>query len=100
MVTDAESALARVHEFAPEAIVIDIALPGMDGAALCRRLREDRALASIPVLLYSAMASTDPRVRAALELPLVRYQSKGGSTRMLHAALDTLLQAPAAEMSS
>jgi CheY-like chemotaxis protein len=98
LVRDAEAALAAVHDFMPQVLVVDVALPGMDGAALCRRLRDDTSSPAIPVLIYSAMASTEPRVRAALTLPAVRYQSKGGSTRTLHTALEALLGASGAEV--
>lgn len=37
---DGEEALARVDEIAPEVVLADIGLPGMDGYELARRLRQ------------------------------------------------------------
>ncbi|MEA2489847.1 MAG: hypothetical protein QOH21_1639 [Acidobacteriota bacterium] len=51
--------LCRQHE--PSLIVLDLILPDMDGFAVVRSLRETARLASIPLLVYSAMdvGSTD-----------------------------------------
>jgi CheY-like chemotaxis protein/two-component sensor histidine kinase len=37
---DGESALSAVDEFRPDVVLLDIAMPGMDGYEVCRRLRE------------------------------------------------------------
>ena len=56
-------ALARVKD--PDVILLDILMPGMDGHEVCRRLKADEALSSIPVLfLTAARADRDSRVRA------------------------------------
>jgi CheY-like chemotaxis protein len=44
--------LACAHR--PDVIVADLQMPGLDGLALCRKLREDPATASIPVLMLTA----------------------------------------------
>src|SRR5687767_13239400 len=43
----------------PELIISDVTMPGFDGIELCRRLRADRRLRAVPVLLVSAQR-TDP----------------------------------------
>ena len=44
--------LAIVNDF--DAIVLDLALPGMDGLEVCHRLKSDDATARSPVLMLSA----------------------------------------------
>ncbi len=47
----------------PGLLIVDLAMPVMDGATLCARLAEEPALASIPVVLVSAYRN----VAAAIE---------------------------------
>jgi CheY-like chemotaxis protein len=61
---DAEAALASVREFAPELILVDLQLPGMDGLELTRRLKADAATRSIPVLAVTAYAMKGDRDKA------------------------------------
>lgn len=48
---------AREH---PALIVLEIRIPGMDGFEVCRRLKADPALKSIPVIILTAV--TDPKL--------------------------------------
>ena len=50
-----EQALKVVERFAIQLIVLDIAMPGMDGFEVCRRLKEDVATRDIPVIFMSAL---------------------------------------------
>jgi two-component system cell cycle response regulator DivK len=43
-------ALAKAFEMPPDLILTDIAVPGMDGIELCRRLRADARTRAVPVL--------------------------------------------------
>ncbi len=52
----AESALSLLTDHNPDAIFLDIQLPGMDGIALLRLLKADPRTAAIPVIGLSAMA--------------------------------------------
>ncbi|MCU1274119.1 MAG: multi-sensor hybrid histidine kinase [Bryobacterales bacterium] len=51
---DGAEALQRTRDILPDLIITDILMPTMDGYELTRRLREDAALAVIPVIFYSA----------------------------------------------
>jgi CheY-like chemotaxis protein len=44
----------RAGEVEPEAILLDVMMPGMDGPTTVERLREDPATATIPVILLTA----------------------------------------------
>ncbi len=59
---DGEEALQRVSEIAPDVVLLDIGMPGMDGFEVCRRIKADPATASIPVLLVTALSQRDQRL--------------------------------------
>jgi two-component system response regulator MprA len=61
---DGGAALAAVERCAPDAVVLDVAMPGMDGLAVCRRLRAGGL--TVPVLLLTARDAVADRV-AGLE---------------------------------
>ncbi len=48
--------LASAREKAPDLIILDGMLPGMDGIEICRTLRSDPSTASLPILMLSARA--------------------------------------------
>jgi cyclic di-GMP phosphodiesterase len=50
---DAASAQERIAVARPDAIVLDVSMPGLDGAALCARLKDNRATRDIPVVLLT-----------------------------------------------
>src|SRR5690349_3179672 len=52
--SDGAEGLERARAVRPDLIITDILMPTMDGYEFTRRLREDAALATIPVIFYSA----------------------------------------------
>jgi len=57
---DGEAGLAAVREHRPDAVLLDVMMPKMDGLAVMAAWRADPETASIPVILLSAKAqSTD-----------------------------------------
>jgi two-component system, OmpR family, response regulator MprA len=60
LAADGEEALARATATAPDAIVLDVGLPGMDGLEVCRALRAsgDR----VPVLMLTARDAVADRI--------------------------------------
>jgi two-component system, OmpR family, response regulator MprA len=64
LAVDGGDALAAVQRLAPDVIVLDVALPGVDGLAVCRRLRS-KGLAT-PILMLTARDAVPDRV-AGLE---------------------------------
>ena len=65
-VGDGREAWARVADAAPALVVTDILMPHMDGYALCRAIKADPRLASIPVVLLTSLSDRKD-VIAALE---------------------------------
>jgi two-component system response regulator MprA len=57
---DGGAALAAVERSVPDLLVLDVGLPGLDGLAVCRRLR-DKGLA-LPILLLTARDAVADRV--------------------------------------
>jgi len=56
---DAESAFLSMRERMPDAIILDLMLPDMDGIEVCRRVREASA---VPILILTARDSVEDRV--------------------------------------
>ncbi len=48
------AALAAIHESPPDAILLDLMMPEMDGYEVLRRLKADPATRPVPVLLHTA----------------------------------------------
>jgi DNA-binding response OmpR family regulator len=63
---DGESGVAAARADQPDAILLDVLMPGLDGPATLARLREDPSTAAIPVAFLTAKGD-DPAERAALE---------------------------------
>ncbi len=67
--------LARAVEHQPDAILLDVMMPGMDGPSTFRELRANPATAKIPVLLLTAkVQSSDQRRFADLGVESVLFK--------------------------
>jgi PAS domain S-box-containing protein len=55
-------ALASAYAVAPELIMLDIRMPGMDGFEVCRRLQADERSRGIPIIFLSAAGQLEDRV--------------------------------------
>jgi DNA-binding response OmpR family regulator len=56
---DGERALTAAGDFEPDAVVLDLGLPKLDGVEVCRRLREG---GDVPILMLTARDAVDSRV--------------------------------------
>jgi len=60
---DGATALAQAQALAPDLILLDVMMPGMDGYEVCRRLRADARLADVPVVMVTALDDREARLR-------------------------------------
>lgn len=87
---DGEQALERVAGVAaPDAVILDVLMPGIDGLEVCRRLRAEANV--VPVLMLTARAEVDSRV-AGLDAGADDYLPKPFALAELLARLRALLR--------
>lgn len=60
---DGPSGLASARTHLPDLILLDIAMPVMDGFEVCRQLKADKALRGIPVIFLTACIETESLVQ-------------------------------------
>jgi CheY-like chemotaxis protein len=80
----AEQAADEIKASKPEVILLDLKLPGMDGLALARRLKQDPATKHIPIVAITAAPETFSK-SAALAAGCDAYIVKPVDTRKLNA---------------
>jgi CheY-like chemotaxis protein len=80
--TDAEQAQELLKHMTPDLILMDIALPGMDGLTLTRKLKADARLKRVPVVAMTAFAMKGDD-RKALDAGCDGYITKPIDTRKL-----------------
>ena len=84
-------ALTGTRKAAPDLVVLDIMLPGMDGLEVCQALRSDPVTARLPILVLTARGEESDRVRG-LELGADDYVTKPFSPKELVARVGALLR--------
>lgn len=72
---DGEQALAMFDRIAPDLVLMDVVMPGLDGIEVTRRLRESSGSRWVPIILLSAL-STEQDVVRGLEAGADDYLSK------------------------
>jgi len=86
---DGGAALAAVERAVPDLVVLDVAMPGVDGLAVCRRLRAKGL--SLPILLLTARDAVPDRV-AGLDAGADDYLVKPFAAEELVARVRALLR--------
>ena len=61
--TDGRAAIDLVLSEAPDIVLLDVMMPGMDGIEVCERLKSDPDTAHIPVVMVTALSDISDRVR-------------------------------------
>ncbi len=89
-------ALEEARRRRPDAVLLDLLLPGISGLEVCRRIRTDPRLATVPVIMVTAKADEADRV-IGLELGADDYITKPFSPRELVARVRAVLRRAYAE---
>src|ERR1700710_2164935 len=86
---DGPTALAVAASEKPDIIPLDVMMPGMDGFAVCRRLKDDPETRHIPVVLVTALDGRADRV-AGLEAGADEFLTKPIDDVMLFSRVRSL----------
>jgi two-component system response regulator MprA len=90
LAADGNEALARLESSdEPDAVILDVLMPGVDGLEVCRRLR--RSGSSLPVLMLTARTEVEDRV-AGLDAGADDYVTKPFALEELLARMRALLR--------
>ena len=79
-IADGQKALERIRRQAPDLLVLDLMLPGMDGLELCRILRSEPATKRLPIIMLTAKAEETDKI-VGLEMGADDYLTKPFSPR-------------------
>ena len=60
---DGPTALQLVDEQAPDIVLLDVMMPGMDGFEVCERIKSEPKTAHLPVVMVTALSDVSDRVR-------------------------------------
>jgi CheY-like chemotaxis protein len=75
LAADGAAGLRLAQAVNPQAILLDIEMPGMDGFAVCRKLKDDPQTAKIPVVILSVVNQRQA-VLAGIDLGAVDFIPK------------------------
>lgn len=89
--SDGEDGLRKAEERRPHLVVLDLMLPGMDGMAVCRKIRKNTETRTTPVLMLTARGEEEDMV-SGLEAGADDYVVKPFSNRVLLARIRSLLR--------
>ncbi len=90
-VSTGRDALAAIAARLPDALVLDLMLPHLDGLEVCRTVRAHDKTASLPIIMLTARAEESERI-VGLELGADDYLAKPFSPNELVARVRALLR--------
>jgi len=88
---DGERGLAEIRDRAPDLVLLDLMLPGLDGLEVCRRVKSDPVTQSVGVIMVSAKGE-EADVVIGLELGADDYIAKPFSPREILARARAVLR--------
>jgi len=87
--TDGREGLRLFHEARPNLVLLDVALPGMNGLIVCQRIRE---LSNVPIVIMTAHAVSEQEMAEGLNLGADEYLIKPLRRLEFHARVNALLR--------
>jgi len=57
--TDGESALELLDQITPDLVLMDAVMPGMSGFESCRRIKQEKLLANLPVIFMTGLSESE-----------------------------------------
>ena len=91
VVTSGREVMPQIKRDAPDLVVLDLMLPGLDGLQVCRAIRADANTAAIPIIMLTAKAEESDRI-VGLELGADDYITKPFSPNEVVARVRALLR--------
>ena len=88
---DPLACIAKVREFEPELVLLDIMMPELSGIQLCRIIRADPITKEIPIIFLSARGEVEDRIKG-LEAGAEDYISKPFNTNELLIRISKMLR--------
>ena len=85
------AALEAIKRSPPNACILDVNMPGMDGFTVLKRLRADPLTAHVPILILTARRAPDD-IRMAIKLGATDYLTKPFNDEQLLARVARLLR--------
>jgi signal transduction histidine kinase/DNA-binding response OmpR family regulator len=98
LATNGKKGIELAHQEDPDVILLDIAMPGMDGFETCRYLKENERLKNIPVAFLTALRTDRASRIRALEIGAEAFLSKPCDESELIAQIRTLAKIKAANV--
>ena len=90
-VSSGEEGLKLARSLKPQLILLDLMLPGMQGFEVCKKLRADEELKSIPIIMLTAKGEETDMI-TGLELGADDYLAKPFSPKVLIARIKAVLR--------
>lgn len=86
-----DDGLKKALESVPDLIITDLMMPGIDGLELCRKIRGNEVVSHIPVIIITAKASEEERIKG-LQAGADAYLTKPFNSDELHTRVEKLLE--------
>ncbi|HSB80326.1 MAG TPA: response regulator, partial [Candidatus Methylomirabilis sp.] len=88
-----DEGLAQARQHKPDAILLDVEMPGKDGFTVCQALKQDEALKHIPVIILTATQNTKLNEKAFQAGAAITAMKSMAGERLLNTISLTLKQA-------
>jgi len=89
--SNGQEGLIQAKQHKPDLVLLDVEMPGMDGFAVCEKLKQDQALKHIPVIILTS--TEDPKLnerafKAGAEITVLKNVPAERLINMLRIAME------------